>query len=56
MRILLMLVLLVVVLVTTPGCGGGRPDPRANPDFDEAAYQDPSLSGQKLSEDTAVKR
>ncbi len=33
------------------GCGGGRPDPRANPDFDQAGYDDPSLGVQSLVEE-----
>jgi hypothetical protein len=54
MRILLALLFLIVPAVLTAGCGGGRVDPRANPDFDEAAYEDPSVSGQRLAEDAAA--
>lgn len=31
------------LLVLSLGCGEKRPDPRANPDFDEEAFNDPSV-------------
>lgn len=33
-----------VICLGTVGCGDSRPDPRANPDFNEADMDDPSLS------------
>jgi hypothetical protein len=31
----------LVVTAFAVGCGDSRPDPRANPDFNEAAMEDP---------------
>jgi predicted small lipoprotein YifL len=52
-RTLLTLVLLVAGFGLA-GCGG--PDPRDNPNFDQAAYDDVDASSKALSEDDAVSR
>lgn len=35
-------------LLVANGCGPSRPDPRANPDFDEEAYSDPNQAMQRM--------
>ncbi|MEZ6136174.1 MAG: hypothetical protein R3C53_14865 [Pirellulaceae bacterium] len=37
-------VALLAVPVGLVACSPGRPDPRANPDFNEASYKDPNLA------------
>lgn len=58
MRILMTLVLAFMPLVLFTGCGESRPDPRANPDFDEEAYNDvnkmPGVDGDGGSLDDAA--
>jgi len=49
--------LTLVLLVSGLGLAGcGAPDPRDNPNFDQAAYDDVDLSSKALSEDDAVSR
>ncbi len=48
MRTLLILLSFLIPLTFFTGCGERRPDPRANPDFDESAL-DPAASGRALS-------
>ena len=55
MRILLTVLLLLLPLACNTGCGGGRPDPRANPDFDEAAYDDVDAASDALFEEAGTK-
>jgi hypothetical protein len=55
MRMLFVLLLSVVSLTWTAGCGG-RPDPRANPDFDQAAYDDVDAASDALFEEAGTKR
>ncbi|WP_164101305.1 hypothetical protein [Candidatus Laterigemmans baculatus] len=43
MRILMGMFLACLPLMISVGCGESRPDPRANPDFDEEAYNDPNI-------------
>jgi hypothetical protein len=56
MRVLLSLLLFLGPLSLVAGCGGGRPDPRANPDFDHAAFENVDDPGamQALSEDAKM--
>ncbi len=36
-----LLSIFVVICCLSVGCGDGRPDPRANPDFNEESMTDP---------------
>ena len=49
MRTLLMLLSVLIPLTFLAGCGERRPDPRANPDFDEEALDDPSVVLERMS-------
>lgn len=42
MRFFMLLTLAFFSYLAAPGCGDGRPDPRANPDFDEEGYNNPA--------------
>lgn len=37
-------------LLVSVGCGDSRPDPRANPDFDEEAYSDPGAAALQMQQ------
>jgi hypothetical protein len=50
-----LLAVCVMLLLATPGCGDGRPDPRDNPNFDEAGYRDPSVGVQSLVDEAQEK-
>lgn len=44
MRSALYFVFFSALLLVVTGCGPDRPDPRDNPDFNEAAWSDPSVN------------